>query len=193
MNQIENKRGTRGAGDWWCFSLQVCSQTAGCRAMSLFPTAATSEHSISQPQHSTIWIHSPSEDFIEKDTPSPVWVCCRAARLWPPGSRRPPALWACTWWWDDLSSTFSHNLPLERATKKISEIIYMVENTDVNTGIMSVSIGFFLYTVYVFKKRRHEKDDTLWWCVWKGWQCWWLHDGIGEEWRVVRGFLFTMK
>lgn len=60
-----------------------------------------------------------------KDTPSPVWVCCRAGRLWPPGSSCPPALWAWTWWWDDPSSTFSHNLPLGKATERISEIIYM--------------------------------------------------------------------
>lgn len=60
-----------------------------------------------------------------QDTPNPVWVCCRVGRLWPPGSSCPPALWAWTWWWGDPSSTFSHNLPLGKATERISEIIYM--------------------------------------------------------------------
>lgn len=54
---------------------------------------------------------------IKKDTPSPAWACCRAARLWPPGSSCPPALWACTWWRGDPSRTFSHNLPLEKEQK----------------------------------------------------------------------------
>lgn len=53
-----------------------------------------------------------------KDTPSPAWVCCWAAQLWPPGSSRPLGPWAWTWWWDDPSKTFWHNLPLERAEKK---------------------------------------------------------------------------
>lgn len=75
-----------------------------------------------------------------KDTPSPVWVCCWAGRPWLPGSSCPPALWAWTWWWDDPSSTFSHNLPLGKATERVSEMTH----TD-TSGEMTLDVVFVVF------------------------------------------------
>jgi len=55
-----------------------------------------------------------------KDTPSPVWACCRAGRPWPPGSRAPPGPGAWTWWRDGPSETSWRSPPLGEGKRQES-------------------------------------------------------------------------
>lgn len=96
-----------------------------------------------------------------KDTPNPVWVCCWAGRLWPPGSSCRPDLWAWTWWWADPSSTFSQNLPLGKATERICEIIYMHWSKEATVGILFVILWVSYEYMTVYKKHRCNTDNGV--------------------------------
>lgn len=102
-----------------------------------------------------------------KDTPSPVWACCWAAHPWLPGSSCPPALWAWTWWWDDPSSTFSHNPPLGKATERIGWNDTHRHKEERNN---TLSCGCCLHVSYKPNGSRWKAEAWCWnvLCQWKG-------------------------
>lgn len=114
-----------------------------------------------------------------KDTPSPVWACCWAAHPWLPGSSCPPALWAWTWWWDDPSSTFSHNPPLGKATERIGW-----NDTHRHTERnYTWSCGCYLHIFLINQLAVDEKqrrDAEMCYVNEKGWQGW-MRDGMRGE------------
>lgn len=113
-------------------------------------------------EFSGLFKHPLKKKLQWKDTPNPVWVCCWAGRLWPPGSSCPPDLWAWTWWWDDPSSTFSQNPPLGKATEKISEIIFTQWSKDVSDGVCYLVGVLWIYDSMQEAQMRHWQCVIMW-------------------------------